>query len=122
VRSQYQARRPSTRMPELVSRLVGRPVIDKTELKGEYMLSIQPILDEEFEADSWRRRAGLRPRRLAAARRRTRRRTPRALARSPSSRVLGLKLDPRKLSLPLLVIDTREDAHRELNGLGEWGQ
>jgi uncharacterized protein (TIGR03435 family) len=96
---------------EVVSRLVDRPVIDKTELKGEYMLSLVQIQNAEYEQ-------------LVA---RARTASPAAGGGAPADTApdpagagafaivqgLGLKLDPRKLSLPLLVIDHLEKTPTE---------
>jgi len=96
---------------ESVSRVVDRPVIDQTELKGEYMLSMEPIVRE------WNQQLTARAKARSAA---ANGGAPADAAPDPLGsgafaivQGLGLKLDPRKLSLPLLVIDHVEKTPTE---------
>lgn len=97
--------RPMTldRYAQFVALAADRPVIDETQLKGEYMLPLEPISREVGQQIIARARAA-----SAAAGDGA----PPDAALDPSGagvfaivQGFGLKLDPRKLSLPLLMID-----------------
>lgn len=85
---------------------VDRPIVDRTELKGEYMVSMDLVMH------------ALMTNAKAAAQRQVATMTARApsdAASDPSDsetfsavQALGLKLEPRKLPLPWLVIDHLE--------------
>lgn len=81
---------------QAISATLDRPVVDKTELPGEYMLSTQFVLRDV----------------MAAARARMDHSDtapdPRVSSAFSEVQALGLKLDPRKLPLPVVVIDHAE--------------
>jgi uncharacterized protein (TIGR03435 family) len=89
----------------LLSGAVDRPVVDLTELKGEYMLSMEVMM------------RGLMNRAKAQAERQAATmngRGPSETASDPDSdafatvQSLGLKLEPRKLPMPYLIVDRLE--------------
>lgn len=88
---------------EIISMAVDRPVIDLTGLQGEYMVSLE-FLMQDLAARMTARRAspaasdGGAP---AAS-------DPRVSSAFQDVQTLGLKLEPRKLPLPFLVIDHLE--------------
>ena len=95
---------------ELISRLVDRPVVDKTELKGEYMVSMGPIADIEAQQGMARAQAVSPAAGGALADEAS---DPAGAGAFAIVQALGLKLDPRKPSLPLLVIDHLEKTPTE---------
>lgn len=95
----------------MLSAAVDRPVVDQTELKGEYMVSM------EFVMRAMVNRLRGRAEQMASA---ASGRGPSEAASDPSDsdtfsavQALGLKLEPRKLPLPQLVIDHLEKAPAE---------
>jgi len=93
----------------ILSGMVDRPVVDQTELKGEYMLSMDVLMRGML--------ARVRARAEQAAANSGR--GPSEAAADPDSstfsavQAMGLKLEPRKLSMPLLVIDHLEKTPTE---------
>ena len=93
------------RYAEAISALFDRPVIDRTELPGTYLLSVRPVGRGLTE-------------RYAAARARTLAQNDTALADSASEPTgsamsatladLGLRVEARKLPLQFLVVDRIE--------------
>jgi len=89
-------------LAQLLSRWMDRPVIDQTALTGEYAIPIEPIVREEMLALKDRGRAAT----VATA--------PDAPAEAAGSGIFGviqsfgLKLEGRRMTLPLLVIDRLE--------------
>ena len=91
---------------DMLSRAVDRPVVDMTGLKGEYMLSLNRIMQEMGKQ--------------MAARGPGSSSVPPEMASGPADsgafeivQDLGLKLEPRRLPLPLLVIDHIEKSATE---------
>jgi uncharacterized protein (TIGR03435 family) len=91
---------------DMLSRAVDRPVVDMTGLKGEYMLSLSRIMQEMGKQMAARGPSGSS--------------VPPEMASGPADsgafdivQDLGLKLEPRKLPLPLLVIDHIEKSATE---------
>ena len=94
----------------MLSTALDKPVVDKTELPGEYMLSSAAILQAVIQEARMRALAnaggiGGAPADGAAA-------PPGANAFS-IVQTLGLKLEPRKLPLPMLTVDHIEKAPTE---------
>jgi uncharacterized protein (TIGR03435 family) len=96
------------RFTEMLSRFVDRPVVDATELKGDYQVALDLSLQDMMEAA---RRAGapVPPNALGARGDAGR---PADAASDPSGgsifasiQALGLKLEPRKSSIESIVID-----------------
>ena len=96
------------RFTEMLSKFVDRPVIDKTELKGDFQVTVDLSMQDMMDAA---RRAGAPvPPNAPGARGDGGR--PSDAASDPSGgsvfasiQALGLKLEPRKASLDLIVID-----------------
>ena len=96
------------RFSEMLSKFVDRPVVDKTELKGDYQVTVDLSMQDMMDAA---RRAGAPvPPNAPGARGDGGR--PADAASDPSGgsvfasiQALGLKLEPRKSSLDLIVID-----------------
>jgi uncharacterized protein (TIGR03435 family) len=92
---------------DLISGLTDRPIVNKTELPGEYMVPLG-----QFMREATLQRASAYVKARAAARGDG---APSDAASDPADaavsgfvKPLGLKLEPRKLPLPLLVIDHLE--------------
>jgi uncharacterized protein (TIGR03435 family) len=81
---------------EVISEGVDKPVFNKTQLTGEYMLSAEAIMDEALRQAVTRASAG-----GAAS-------EPAGAAILDIVQSLGLKLEARNLPVPLLVIDHLE--------------
>jgi uncharacterized protein (TIGR03435 family) len=80
----------------VISEGVDKPVFNKTQLTGEYMLSAEAIMDEALRQAVTRASAG-----GAAS-------EPAGAAILDIVQSLGLKLEARNLPVPLLVIDHLE--------------
>jgi len=94
----------------LLSNTVDRPVVDLTELKGDYMMSMEVLMRGFIN------RARAQSERQAAS---ASGRGPAEAASDPDTdafatvQSVGLKLEPRKLPLPYLVIDHLEKTPTE---------
>jgi uncharacterized protein (TIGR03435 family) len=109
VRSNFHAVKMET-YASLLASVVDRPVVDQTELKGEYMLP----LDFVIRATMMRIRARREQQAPAVSGQ-----APSDAASEPDSatfagvQAMGLKLEARKLPMPLLVIDHLEKSPTE---------
>jgi uncharacterized protein (TIGR03435 family) len=109
----YDAKKPSTTHPmtvenfsQMLSSLCDRPVVDQTEIKGRYMISM------EFMLQGLMNRARSMARQQAPP---SGNANPADAASDPgdsgafaTAQTYGLKLEPRKLMLPLIVVDHLE--------------
>jgi len=109
-RADYDAKTANGLVPEtmggyatLLSRAMDRPVVDRTEIQGEYMVSLRAIA-----------RAFL-TRRLEDGGKNLPDEAAEALGPDAFAlvRQMGLELEPRKLSLPLLVVESVEKTPTE---------
>jgi uncharacterized protein (TIGR03435 family) len=116
------AKMPMEKMAEMLSGMVDKPVVDMTELKGNYQVSLALSMEDMMVlARKNAAAAGIDlpmqgPRAAAAGADAA---VPSAAASAPSSSVfaavqqLGLKLDPRKAPVETIVIDHLEKAPTE---------
>ena len=94
----------------LISDGTDKPVVDKTELTGEYMLSVQAITKEVMAQLLVRAkaRAGNDGRTVAEAAS-----DPTGSGIFDIAQKLGLKLEARKIAMPLIVVDHMEKTPTE---------
>jgi Protein of unknown function (DUF3738). len=103
-------------LAEMLSRFVDRPVVDMTELKGAYVVAIELAMED---LRNIARTAGMMPpgagpvAGVDAGRPADAASDPSGLSIFASVQQLGLKLDPRKAPLELIVIDHLEKAPSE---------
>jgi len=106
-------------LAEMLSRFVDRPVVDMTELKGNYQVALALSMEDlgnvarKVSSETGIMMPMPGPAAGDAAR------APSAAASAPSTSVfsavqqLGLKLDPRKAPVEMIVIDHLEKAPTE---------
>jgi uncharacterized protein (TIGR03435 family) len=111
------SRMPIAGLVEMLARFVDKPVVDMTELKGSYQIGIDLSMDDLRNIARASGMAGMMPGGAAPGGGDASR--PAEAAADPSSSVftsvqqLGLKLEPRKSSVDLIIVDHLEKSPTE---------